>query len=153
MKKILLFVCFLSFGYSVNAQIKSRTVGTFMTGNSSEIVEFSGEDIWYVFYFQNFKYQSITDTKSALIGNQDDLKKFIYDCDSIISTIKLGKRESIYDVEVGVIRCAIVTFGGKTSIRVDSDDNLGYTLITKPVIKRFKKSLVKNGLIIDEYGK
>jgi hypothetical protein len=153
MKKVLLFVWFLSIGCSVNAQIKSRTVGTYILGSSTEIVEYSDEDIRYVFYFQNFKYQSITDIKDTKLGNLEELQKFIYDCDSIISTIKLGKSENIYDVQVGSIRCAITTFVGKTCIRVDSDDTLGYTLITKPVIKRFKKSLIKNGLNIDEYGK
>ena len=153
MKKLVLGIFLLLGMYSLEAQTRSRDVGIYMMGNAHKIVEFGNENPIYTFYYQNGKYQNITDIRYTRIGDVDDLKKFIYDCDSLLNTIELGVGENIYDVEVGIVKCSVSKMFNQPMLFITSDDELGYGLMSRAVIKRFKKSLIINGIEVVGYNK
>lgn len=139
---------------SLFSQVKTRDVGVYMTGNATKIVEFDrgSEGVRYVLYYQNLKYQHITDIRYTTIGDIDALKEFIYACDSLLNTVNLKSGENLLGVNVGTAVCSVDNFMNQTVLTFSSDDDLGYGMITKAVLKRFKKSLSSNGIEIVGYG-
>jgi hypothetical protein len=159
MKKLVVGIFLLLGMYSLEAQTRSRDVGFFMEGSYYKISEWDwdlgdmNEKPIYTFYYQNEKHPNIRDIESTKIGDVDDLKKFIYDCDSLLNTIELGVGENIYDVEVGIVKCSVSNMWNQTMLFITSDDELGYGIMSRAVIESFKKSLIINGIEVVGYNK
>jgi hypothetical protein len=99
-------------------------------------------NLYIHFIIKMKKHPNIRDIESTRIGDVDDLKKFIYDCDSLLNTIELGVGENIYDVEVGIVKCSVSNMFNQTILFITSDDELGYGIMSRAVIRKVLKRVL-----------
>lgn len=124
-------------------QTKRESLAKWQLGNKEveKITSITNEDtlVYYSFVFRNAKYTHITDYKSVVFNDLNELKAFVETADSLLTNVKLEKDESLR-YPIGNVKYITLQLYLKTpSLLIEDNNRLGYCYLAKIDLKKMKE--------------
>jgi hypothetical protein len=140
MKKLVLkSLLAILFTVAMNAQKKTIDVSSIkigqISGKYSKVIDLEKNDtLSYVYLgFQNFKYRTISDTRSVFFAKQEDLKSFVEDLKAALPEI--GSKQNI-DWKRQLYSISVYDFSSSLYLFERPSKGDGHTIISKKELEK-----------------